>query len=142
MNKTKNVAEMFGLELLEEFNIKGIEETLLPYGSDCVNIYRFNDENKDNPVEFLVDKTWVSARNVLDSLITGFHEVVKIPWKPEDGDTYWHLNLYGEVARNTWNGDWYDLTHYKANNCFKTEKWAEENKEIVIKELQDYYENN
>ena len=66
MNHMKQVAHMLGLEIGEEFFIKG-----------CIDDFRFKFTEED--VGYFYDGTWVSILCYLGNLLNGKWELVKIP---------------------------------------------------------------
>ena len=66
MNHMKQVARMLGLEIGEEFFIKG-----------CIDDFRFKFTEED--VGYFYDGTWVSILCFLGNLLNGKWELVKIP---------------------------------------------------------------
>ena len=66
MNHMKQVAHILGLEIGEEFFIKG-----------CIDDFRFKFTEED--VGYFYDGTWVSILCFLGNLLNGKWELVKIP---------------------------------------------------------------
>lgn len=78
-NHMEEVAKMFGLELEEHFHItkKSYENTVYKFTKDGVVFY-------DNKL-----RTWYESVGALAGILTGETEVVKLPWKPREGDRYY-----------------------------------------------------
>ena len=78
-NHMAEVAKMFGLELEEHFHItkKSYENTVYKFTKDGVAFY-------DNKL-----RTWYESVGALAGILTGETEVVKLPWKPREGDRYY-----------------------------------------------------
>ena len=66
MNRIPEIAHMLGLEIGEEFFIKG-----------CIDDFRFKFTEED--VGYFSDDTWVSILCFLGNLLNGKWELVKIP---------------------------------------------------------------
>ena len=66
MNHMKEVAQLLGLEIGEEFRIEGHSSN---------NIYRLTEEN----IEYLSCGHWFSISSTLNELLNGEYKVVKIP---------------------------------------------------------------
>ena len=62
------------------------------------------------------------------NILTDWFEEIKEPtrWKPEMGQTYYHVGGDGFVYSDTWvNGSAVDNGRFEIGNCFKTEEEAE-----------------
>ena len=66
MNHMKQVAQMLGVEIGEEFNIKG-----------CIDNFRFKFTEED--IGYFYNDRWVSMSCYLCNLLNGKWELVKIP---------------------------------------------------------------
>ena len=82
-NLIPEIAQMLGVELNEEFKIK-------EYGE---RIYRFTNSGLiyDNGVRNLS----ITTNMALSGLLSGDLEIVKLPWKPKKGETYYTFELLG-----------------------------------------------
>ena len=84
-NLIPEIAKMLGVELGEEFKIKGYD--------------RLTYKLTDNGLELATvdgQKTKWFDHGALNSLLKGKMEIVKLPWKPKKGDIYYSFNLvYG-----------------------------------------------
>lgn len=133
-NYMKQVAEMLGVELGEEFRIRLFSETLLP------RLYKITKNglmcNKEDD-----RNTWIKSDRI-DDLLTGAQEIIKLPWKPKNGDMYWWLDVFGSVWGRCWSTTVYDLMCFFSGNCFKTEKQAKEavEKGELLAKLKKYYD--
>lgn len=93
-NLIPEIAKMLGVELGEEFKIKGEDEMTYTLTDDGLKL------TYDSGIE-LAD---VSAKVVFADLVNGKDEIVKLPWKPEKGETYYTFELLGGkwVVRSLW----------------------------------------
>lgn len=66
MNRIPEIAQMFGVEIGEEFNIKG-----------CIDDFRFKFTEED--IGYFYNGKWVSILCYLGNLLNGKWELVKIP---------------------------------------------------------------
>lgn len=83
-NLLPEIAKMLGVELGEEFKIKGYEGLT----------YKLTD----NGLELTTvdgQKTKWFDNGALNSLLKGKMEIVKLPWKPKKGETYYTFELLG-----------------------------------------------
>ena len=83
-NLIPEIAQMLGVELGEEFKIKGYDGLT----------YKLTD----NGLELTTvdgQKTKWFDNGALNSLLKGKMEIVKLPWKPKKGETYYTFELLG-----------------------------------------------
>lgn len=81
-NLIPQIAQMLGVELGEEFKIKGYDGLT----------YKLTD----NGLELTTvdgQKTKWFDNGALNSLLKGKMEIVKLPWKPKKGETYYTFEL-------------------------------------------------
>lgn len=133
MNYYKKVAEMLGVELDEEFNLKG------NYTGEINNCrYKITQEG----LMYNCGRMKWTRSNLLLSIINGTYSVAKLPWKPKNGDSYWRYGANSNLAiTQYWDTDGVDLTNWKIGNCFKTEEEAEtKGKEIMEQIMKEYEE--
>ena len=134
MNYYKKIAEMLGVELGEEFNLKQ---------NKTKNIIR--PRYKITQEEGLMCSTggeeWNRSSSLL-AIFSGAYSIVKLPWKPKEGEQYWYCSTIAQpvVVATIWGGFSNDLCKWKCGNCFKTKKEAEiKGKQImeqIIKEFE------
>lgn len=93
-NLIPQIAEMLGVELGEEFKIKGHEELTYRFARDRLQL------TYDNNIE-LSD---LAAKVAFVALLNGKDEIVKLPWKPKKGECYYTFELLGDkwVVRSSW----------------------------------------
>lgn len=125
MNRMKEVAELFGLELNEEFDIK--------------------EHKYENPYKFCVDGLFdcdnCYSNDVLNDLLTGILSMEKKPFKPTCGNNYFYVDENGVLRHYYWNNTRLDFYLYNAGNCFKTkEEITPETKEKILREMKAKYE--
>lgn len=94
-NLIPEIAQMLGVELGEEFKIKGYDGLT----------YKLTD----NGLELTTvdgQKTKWFDHGALNSLLKGKMEIVKLPWKPKKGDVYFTFGRLGDkwVVRSLWWG--------------------------------------
>ena len=121
-NYMAEVAKMFGVELGESFKITSGTE------GDCQNYFRFTEDNclefSDDGVEW---KTTIAAV-LLKRILMGDTRIVKLPWKPQEGEKYYvpriairpedrHYYYY-------WDNDGVDIKRYDMGIVCKTPEEA------------------
>lgn len=112
MNYMKEVAEMLGVEIGEEFDI------ILPE----------NIPSEYNPFKIgergLVGKNGNLANDYLLTLLNGISEIKKSPWKPKYGEWFWIVKSTGRVISIKNLGAESDAGLIEFGNCFKTQEEA------------------
>nr|DAF55787.1 MAG TPA: hypothetical protein [Siphoviridae sp. ct8wU2] len=95
-NLIPQIAQMLGVEIGEEFQIK-------EYGE---RIYRFANSGLQLIYDNGVRNLNTTTNMALSGLLSGEFEIVKLPWKPKKGDVYFTFGLLGDkwVARSLWWG--------------------------------------
>lgn len=132
MNYYKEVADLLGLELDEEFSLKNKEGELLSKN------YRIS------PIAGLLVKygdEWHQS-GYLDEIISGKLTVVKLPWKPYLTEPYYVYSTYHKTVIETkWIGVTEDLLYWKLGNCFKTREEAGTKGKAIMEQIEKEYES-
>ena len=108
MNYMKDVAKILGVELEEEFKIKGFEP-----------IYKITNYG-------LVIKTdsnnWCEmSGDTFLQLIRGDYVIRKLPWQPKKGDEYYYPGEgFNNVCRALWGNTVFGFAYKEAGLIFKT----------------------
>ena len=84
-NLIPQIAQMLGVKLGEEFEIKGRKGVAYKFIIDELIVSGSNN----------AEHGYTSANMVLASLVRGDAEIVKLPWKPKKGDVYYTFELLG-----------------------------------------------
>ena len=87
-NLTPEIAKMLGVEIGEEFKVKGEDELTYRFDSDGLKL------THDSGIELAK----MSANIAFVDLVNGKDEIVKLPWKPKKGETYYTF----ELLRGKW----------------------------------------
>lgn len=95
-NLIPKIAEMLGVELGEEFKIDIRGDDIFQITESGVWMRKGIDKEEwvEKPFEFVM-------------LCNGDAEIIKLPWKPKKGDTYFSFELLGDtwiVASSIWGG--------------------------------------
>lgn len=121
MNYMKQIAEMLGVELDEEFYLEIVE-----YGcyflDDRSNKATFKLSLSGIMTNYHCDG-WESADECLVSLLKGAYTIVKKPWKPEECDTVYYVSpnkTIGNVCFDQESG--FCVMLVVLGNFFKTEE--------------------
>lgn len=115
INRMADVAKMLGVELGEEFKINLCPNVLFKFDMNGVLV---QEQTKCS---------WHSAnQRVLQELIYGSFEIVKLPWKPKYGDDYWTYMFEGYfVEHNKWVDSAWDYIALRCGCVFRTKEEAE-----------------
>ena len=123
-NHMAEVAKIFGLELEEHFHItkKSYKNTVYKFTKDGVAFY-------DNKL-----RTWYESVGVLAGILTGGTEVIKLPWKPQEGETYYmpSVTSIGKYIKLFWTGSKNDEDSYQQGLVLRTKKEAVELAEEML----------
>ena len=121
-NLMPEVAKLLGVEIGEEFKIKDWSDkfyindtgTILIYSTICGEYF----------------KSEISIQEILN----GKHEIIKLPFKPKNGRTYWTVEE-DRIFYDSWDNDMMDYSYFKLGNCFRTKEEAEANADRIRKEI-------
>lgn len=95
-NLIPQIAKMLGVELGEEFKIKGYEEWFYKFDNDRVLMFKHNDDVK-MPV------APVSVYVAFLALLRGECEIIKLPWQPKKDEKYWSFMVKRDYTdKTTW----------------------------------------
>ena len=133
MNYYKQIAEMLGLELEQEFVITDLDGKR----KDTIT-YKFTEDGLFSKANDLSVKVTL----MLDLLLTGKYKAVPKPWKPKYGEQYWSYSVKRSKACCGMFGEYVkDYACWKLGNCFKTSEEAQsKGKEIMEKLVKEYEE--
>ena len=130
-NLIPEIAHMLGVEIGEDFKIKGYTE----------QTYRFDDDGLKVIYSYLMKKTFANV--MLGSLLAGQVEIVKLPWKPKKGDVYFTFVLMGDkwgVGSLRWDGFPNEYALLDKGWAYRTRAEAEAALPAVAKEMSVEYE--
>lgn len=124
-NCMEEVAHLLGVELGEEFRINLCPNVLFKFDMNGILAQQEGEYS------------WHSANHgILQELIYGSFDIIKLPWKPKVGNTFW--SYYCEdfkVDDYTWSGNAGDYMRLKCGIVFRTEQEALEARPAKYKEL-------
>lgn len=117
-NLIPEIAQMLGVEIGEEFEIKGYKGL----------VYKFVDD------ELIVNSTddkgcsGLNANMTLVSLLKGKREIVKMPWKPKEGEFYYSFGIFAQtwgVSKICWLQHPFDFALLAKGWVYRTKEEAE-----------------
>ena len=130
MNYWKQIAEMLGVELEEEFKVSDMKIFTFKFTEDDGLMFKYG-KNED----------YMPSALILTKLLRGDYSVVKLPWKPKKGEEYWHYSeAWDEGIPCKWEGGWFDLLLWKEGCCFKTKKEADTKGKAIVEQIKKEYE--
>lgn len=120
-NLIPQIAQMLGVELGEEFKIKGEDELMT---------YRFNSDGLQVTYGDGIELSYLSTNSAFVALVNGTDEIVKLPWKPKEGESYWTFILYDcdirlGIEPRKWTNDMFAFAFLKAGWIYRTCEEAE-----------------
>lgn len=118
-NLIPEIAHMLGVEIGEEFKIKGYKLT-----------YMITDDKWLMATDDSPETGWTPSNTLFAELLNGDAEIVKLPRKPKKGEKYWgfwysQLNDAWLVILYTWSNNPEDFAFYKAGLVFHTKEEAQ-----------------
>lgn len=122
-NLMPEIAKMLGVELGEEFKIKGYDPTCW-FDLDGLHFDGWVAEDEEDAM--------------LHNLLCGEAEIIKLPWKPKKGDVYFTFGLLGDkwVVRSLWWGGFpEEYALLDKGWMYRTEKEVQAALPTVAKEL-------
>ena len=133
MNYYKKIAEMLGVELGEEFRLKE---------NKTKNIVRPRYKiTQEEGLMYSMNRNEFARSLLLLSIINGSYSVVKLPWKPKEGEKYWYYSEpFNQAISHKWYGGNYDLLLWKVGNCFKTKEEADIKGKEIMEQIKKEYE--
>ena len=130
------VAALLDVKLNEEFMVKiSAPNKMMPY------IYKISNSGLN--YRFMNDSYFAVDTGGLSTLLTGEAEIIKLPWKPKDGERYYHVSwlktcnkwmIYAERTQYLVQCDT-DNLRVDTGNCFRTKEEAEAAKFDIFERL-------
>lgn len=138
MNYWKQFAEMFGLELGQEFSI-----VLSSSKQKSKNVYKITKNgvfSKRSAKD--TDDLWgLEQSTTIEHILTGLFEVVPKAWKPKYKKAFWYYSVAWKKAfSDIWFDGLQDLLLWKIGNCFETEEEASTKGKEIMEKLRKEYE--
>lgn len=134
MNYYKQVAEMLGLELEQEFVLTDDDGK-----RKDVYTYKITEDGVLYQKEY---DFWILEPSItLACLLKGLYKAVPKPWKPKDGEKYWYYSKAFNLAiSRNWIDENYAFCLWKCGNCFKTEEEANVKGKEIMKQIRKEFE--
>lgn len=136
MNYMKQIAQMLGVELDEEFYLEDVTDGgyYITYDNDKT-VFKLSNSGILRKDKHTVS-SWIDVtHNYLPELFTGRYTIVKKPWRPKDGEEYYWVDAYKNIETYHFDiSDTWDLISYSCGNCFRTKE------EITPKVLEETWQ--
>ena len=134
-NLIPQIAQMLGVAIGEEFKIKGEDELTYRFDSDGLKL------THDSGIEL----AQISTNVAFVDLVNGKDEIVKLPWKPKQDETFYTFGIH--ATENKWvvvSVKWWDnvknLALYKIGWIYRSQAEAEAALPAVATEMGVEYE--
>ncbi|WP_293849127.1 hypothetical protein [uncultured Phascolarctobacterium sp.] len=133
-NFIPEICKMLGVELGEEFEIKGRKGLTYKFINDELIVCDDDTEHG-----------YTSANMTLVGLLRGNSEIVKLPWRPKDNEMYYTFSYaYNprkwQIGYFSWGSASIDIALFKAGWVYRTKEEAEAALPKVAKEMGVEYE--
>lgn len=134
-NLIPEIAKMLGVELGEEFKVKGYEEmTFSLIYSGLIIVY-----------DDYLEMEWTSVNTIFDELLVGRLEIIKLPWKPKQDETFYTFGIHATetkwvVVSVKWWDNVKNLALYKIGWIYRSQAEAEAALPAVATEMGVSYE--
>lgn len=133
-NLIPEIAKMLGVEIGEEFKVKG----------DDATTYIFTDDGLKLTYDGGIGIVEISSDAAFAALVNGKDEIVKLPWKPKFGDRYlgvFEFNGKLQICRyDIWRGTIAEEAQYRCGWIYRTKEEAEAALPKVAAEIGVEYE--
>ena len=124
MNYMKQIAQMLGVELDEEFYLEDVTDGgyYITYDNDKV-VFKLSNTGMLKKDKYTVSG-WIDlTHNYLPELFTGRYTIVKKPWKPSRGLRYYYVTPIKTLDHTVFDSSSYwDVMAYTVGNCFRTKE--------------------
>lgn len=118
-NLIPQIAKMLGVELGEEFKIKGEDELT----------YRFDSDGLELTHDSGIELAKISANVAFVDLVNGTDEIIKLRWEPKEGEDYYTFiyDCYHKwcVWQQRWSNHPFDLALLEKGWVYRSREEAE-----------------
>lgn len=124
------ITHMLGVEIGEAFKVKGNDELTYRFDSDGLKLTHYSG----------IEIAKISANVAFVDLVNGKDEIVKLPWKPKEGESFYTFTAaYGEwsVSLDVWAEEPCNYALLDKGWIYRTEKEAKAALPAVLKELSE-----
>ena len=132
-NLIPEIAKLLGVEVGEEFKVKGDDELTYTLTDDGLKITFAGD----------IEISQVSTNSAFVALVMGKDEIVKLPWKPKKGEDYYTFSGFDGswiVSQQYWTCHPFDLALFEKGWVYRTRAEAQDALPKVAAEMGVEYE--
>ena len=118
-NLIPQIVQILGVEIGEDFKIKGYNKQTYKFDTDGLKV-RFDNNCPKEGLTF--------ANAALGSLLNGKDEIIKLPFEPKNGEEYYTFTLSFEkwiTCRQRWTNHPIDLALLDKGWIYRTQQGAE-----------------
>ena len=126
------ICKMLGVEIGEEFQVKGDDELT----------YIFTDDGLKITFAGGIEISQIFTNSVFVALVMSKDEIIKLPWKPKKGEDYYTFGGSDgswRVSQQRWTCHPFDLALLDKGWVYRSEKEAQAALPAVAKELDVEY---
>lgn len=134
-NLILEICKMLDLEVGEEFKIKEYDDEKRFFFTDDGDLNFYYSDTRSNLIV-------VAQPTTIAEIVCGRVEIIKLPWRPRNGEHFWTFTNPRSSKTNrwechilTWHGEVNDFARYKSGWVFKTRKEAKAALPKVAKEM-------
>lgn len=127
-NIMSQIAQLLGVELGEEFKVNiATEDEIFRITEIGLELKKLESGSSDTGETTL--QVWKTIPSSFVKLCTGEAKIVKLPFKPKQGDVYWtfcdsyNLSCW-KVCKDVWGNTFLDHLRFKSGWVFRTKKEA------------------
>lgn len=127
-NLIPKIAKLLGVEVGEEFKVKGDDEFT----------YTLTDDGLKITFAGGIEISQVSTNSAFVALVMGKDEIVKLPWKPKKGEDYYTFggsDGIWRVSQQHWTCYPFDLALFEKGWVYRTRAEAEAALHAVAEEM-------
>ena len=127
-NLIPKIAKLLGVEVGEEFKVKGDDELT----------YIFTDDGLKITFAGGIEISQTSINSAFVALVMGKDEIVKLPWKPKKGEDYYTFggsDSSWRVSQQHWTCHPFDLALFEKGWVYRTRAEAEAALPAVAEEM-------
>ena len=137
-NYMQQIADMLGVELGEVFYVSW------EGNSNGKQKFALSDDGLYQIAYVGLEEEFGAMNNrILMRILTGKAKVIKRPWKPNLGETYYKVYTRADGSLNVGWERWLnlccDLAYWKVGNCFRTQEEAELKGKQIIEQIESEF---
>lgn len=118
-NLMPEILKMLGVEYDEKFNLRAVDSAICEDG-----LFYFDKEN--GFLRFMDEEHTEEVYDMVYDVVSGFYEIVKLPWEPKEGDKYYAPSLPTKsICIEIWRNEKCDYALKALGMVYRTQEEAE-----------------